>query len=182
LRGTTDYGIVIGDESMTPQHQFQAYVDADYANCKDTRRCISGYITFYHGSPISWLAKKQTTVSLSTTEAEYTALASCIQECLYLKFLLMDLGISLERPIVIHEDNQSTIKIARNPALHGRSKHIDVKYFFVQELTESQIFDVIHCPTKEQIADIFTKALQPYQFQALRPLLKVKSLKDFNSR
>jgi hypothetical protein len=120
-------------------------------------------------------------VSLSTTEAEYTALASCIQECLYLKFLLLDLGFDIQKPIQIHEDNQSCIKIARNPALHAHSKHIDVKYFFVKELTESQVFNIEYCNTTNQVADIFTKALPKPTFERLRCLLQVKSLQDYQS-
>jgi hypothetical protein len=180
LSGTAYHGLTFGGVKE-PKHILEAYVDADYANCKDTRRCISGYATYFYGSPISWLSKKQPTVSLSTTEAEYTALASCIQECLYLKFLLLDLGFDIQKPIQIHEDNQSCIKIARNPALHAHSKHIDVKYFFVKELTESQVFNIEYCNTTNQVADIFTKALPKPTFERLRCLLQVKSLQDYQS-
>jgi hypothetical protein len=90
-----------------------------------------------------------------------------------LKFLLQDLGIELNEKIIIHEDNMSTLKVAKNPELHGRTKHIDVKYFFVQELVEKLVFDIVHCSTEKQIADIFTKALGKIAFQRLRTKLNL---------
>ncbi|POM67052.1 Hypothetical protein PHPALM_17013 [Phytophthora palmivora] len=85
------------------------------------------------GTPISWLSRKHHTVVLSTTEAEYIALCHCMQEMIFLKLLLKELGFATTQPNLIHEDNQSCIKICYNPKPHGRSKHIHVRYCFVQE-------------------------------------------------
>ena len=98
------------------------YADSDYANCIDTRRCVSGYITYFRNSPISWISKKMPSVVLSTTEAEYMALCLLAQECLFLRHFLTELGIKFTKPITLYEDNQSTIKLVKNPELHGRSK------------------------------------------------------------
>ncbi len=82
LAGTKSLGLVLGGPISHTKPILSAYVDADYAHCSDTRRCISGYVTLLYGTLISWLSKKQPLVTLSTTEAEYVALALCLQELL----------------------------------------------------------------------------------------------------
>ena len=110
-----------------------AYSDADYGNCLDTKRSVSAFVTFPFGSsPISWRSSLQKLVTLSTTEAEYVALANTVQEVLYLWAFLQELNYTQSGATLIHEDNQSTIKIARNPEHHSRYKHIDLRFFFVQ--------------------------------------------------
>ena len=76
---------------------------------------------------VSWLSKKQATVALSTTEAEYIALSVATQEAIRLRRLLTDIGMPLEGPTVIHEDNQGAIPLARNPVAHARTKHIYIR-------------------------------------------------------
>jgi hypothetical protein len=118
-------------------------------------------------------------VTLSTTEAEYVALASAVQEVLYLRTLLSELQFQQKRGTVIHEDNQSTIKIAKNPEHHGRCKHIDIRYFFVQERVESGDIDLIYCPTDKMSADILTKVMGPQQFETVLKLLGVTSRSEW---
>ena len=176
LSNTKRYGILLGkSESPYVDRLLSAYSDADFANCKDTRRSVSGYITFVFGSPISWMSKKQSLVTLSTTEAEYVALSKCVQELLYLRNILEELGFQNKEPIVVYEDNQSCIKISNNPELHGRTKHISTKYFFVQERIEKHEFVIKYCPSKRMLADIFTKALPRAQFEILRKGINVIS-------
>ncbi|KAE9280413.1 Retrovirus-related Pol polyprotein from transposon TNT 1-94, partial [Phytophthora rubi] len=124
-------------------HALSAYSDADYANSVDTRRSVSGYVTYLFGnSPISWRSSLPKLVTLSTTEAEYVALASTVQEVLYLKQVMLELGYDQVGPVKIGEDNQSTIRISKNPEHHGRCKHIDIRFFFVQERQHAQDIDV----------------------------------------
>ncbi|KAH9151299.1 hypothetical protein AeRB84_005021 [Aphanomyces euteiches] len=156
-----------------------AYVDADYANCKDTRRCVSGYVLLLLGSPISWLAKKQNIVTLSTTEAEFVALALCIQECLYIQQLASELKQSSDQPVIFYEDNQSTIHVAQNSEHHGRSKHIDVRYMFVRDLVEAKHFELRYRNTKNQLADFFTKAHPEPAFKSFCKSLRLLSLAEF---
>lgn len=180
LIGTVSHGIRLGGPSASTSQPFlSAYVDANYAMCVDTRRCISGFVSLFFGSPISWLAKKQSLVTLSTTEAEFVALALCIQELLYLRQLTGELGLTSSQPILIHEDNQSTIKIATNAELHGRSKHIDVRFMFVRDLIDSGEFDLKWCPTNDQLADFFTKAHPEPTFLSLRTRLGIIPLATF---
>jgi hypothetical protein len=106
-------------------------------------------------------------VALSTTEAEYVALAMTATELLWLKNLLADLGIDCKEPIKIYEDNQSTIQLLQRWE-HKRLKHVDIKYNFIRDLKENNVIDVIYLNTKKQIADIMTKALPYEQFNKLR--------------
>jgi hypothetical protein len=179
LCGTKGHGITLGgvngnDDTMG--NALSVFSDADYANCVDTRRSVSGYVTYLFGkSPISWRSSLQKVVTLSTAEAEFVALASAVQETLYLRQLLSELGLEQKEGTVIGEDNQATIKISKNPEHHGRCKHIDVRYFFVQERVQSGHIVLEYCPTDRMPADILTKAMTPEKFCQLRSLLGVKS-------
>ncbi|KAF0702583.1 hypothetical protein AaE_015838 [Aphanomyces astaci] len=177
LKGTRTYGIRLGGIASIDDFPFlSAYVDANYAMCVDTRRCISGFFTLFFGSPVSWLAKKQPLVTLSTTEAEFVALALCIQELLYLRQLASELQQTSDQPVLVDEDNQSTIKIATNAELHGRSKHIDVRYMFVRDLVDSGEFQLKWCSSGNQLADFFTKPLPAPAFADLRSRLYIHHL------
>jgi hypothetical protein len=135
------------------------YTDADYASNPDDRKSISGYTYLLGGGAFAWSSKKQTTVALSSTEAEYTALAHATRQAIWNRNILTELGYFQDEPTVLFEDNQSTIAIARDPQYHARSKHFDVQNHFVREKIENGIIELQYCPTDEMVADIFTKAL-----------------------
>ena len=126
------------------------------------------------GSVISWRSKKQSTVALSTAEAEYMALASATQEAIWLRqllsFIYKETDI-LSKSTIIHEDNQSSICMVKNHQFHGRAKHIDIRYHFVREQTLLGSIELNYCKSNEMIADIFTKSLSAGQFKYLRSLL-----------
>lgn len=126
------------------------------------------------GATIGWIAKKQATVSLSSTEAELVAL--CVAAChgQWLRRVLRDLGWKLDEPVLFYEDNQSTIKIVSNPKDSGRLKHIDVKYFYVRELIEDKSIKVNYLPSTQQQADILTKSLPAPAFKKLRTSIGVE--------
>jgi hypothetical protein len=143
------------------------YSDADWAGQVEDRRSTSGYVFKLAGGPISWQSKTQKSVALSTAEAEYMALSDAAKEAMHLRALLTVLGISTEAKTVIYEDNQAAIKIAENPVLHDRTKHIDIRYHFVRELVESLKIDVVYINTVDMIADLMTKAVSVAIFQRL---------------
>ena len=87
------------------------------------------------GGPISWLSKKQATVTLSTSEAEYIALSLATQEAVWLRRLLSDLRAP-NGPVMLMEGNQEAIAIAENPIAHARTKHIDIRYHYVREAVQ----------------------------------------------
>ena len=133
------------------------------------------------GAAVDWFSKKQPVVALSTTEAEYVALSAAIQEVVWLNRLLSDIKAMPQMPVVIKEDNQGTIAVARNPISHNRTKHIDIKFHYVREALEDGIIDLIYCPTEQMAADILTKPLTRQRFETLRLEMGLKNLPSIKS-
>jgi KUP system potassium uptake protein len=127
------------------------------------------------GSPISWQAKKQSTIALSTAEAEYAALTQAAKEAIWLQNLLKDLRMSKYAPRVINVDNQGTIALANNPIHHARTKHLDVQLQFVRDSIENGIIELQYCPTDVMFADIMTKALAKDKHATMRKLIGMDS-------
>ena len=110
----------------------------------------------------------QHSVALTTMEAEYFAVCKATQEAIYLRMLFEETGIKVDTPLIIKEDNQACIQFTKNPGDHMRTKHIDVRACFVRQWVEHGELVLEHVDTKEQLADIFTKALDVNQFKFLR--------------
>src|SRR5665213_2460535 len=146
-----------GEESQSPT--LIGYSDANWGNDVSTRRSTTGYIFFLSGGAISWSSKRQATVALSSTEAEYMALTQATKEAIWLRSLLAELNYTQERPTTLFEDNQSAIALARNPVHHARSKHIDIQHHFVREKIESKEIEISYMATDEMITDALTKPL-----------------------
>ena len=116
---------------------------------------------------MSWSNKKQPTVSLSSTKAEYKALCSATCETIWLRRILEDVGEEQKAPTVIKCDNQSCIKLANNPMYHVRSKHIQIQHHFVREKMQSKEINLVYCNKNENV-DIFTKPLGKTKFKTFR--------------
>jgi hypothetical protein len=127
-----------------------------------------GYIVLLNGGPIVWSAHKQPLIALSTAEAEYIALTSVIRELLYLRLLIAELYEPLPLPIPILCDNQAAIALASNGKFQSCTKHIDLWYHFVRSHVKDGIFKILYCPTDNNLADAFTKALPQPCLQTLR--------------
>lgn len=117
-------------------------------------------------------------MTLSTTEAEFVAAASSSCQAIWLRRLLEVLYNQQQGPTVIYCDNLSAIKLSKNLVLHGRSKHIDVRYHFLRDLCKDGVIDLVFCKSEDQIADILTKPLKPAVFMKLRSMLGVCSSKE----
>jgi methyl coenzyme M reductase gamma subunit len=176
LAGTKDVGLVFGSrngdhvgDSRGRQAQVQvdvcAFADADWANNKGDRRSVSGWVAKLNGDPVSWSSKKQRVVALSTCEAELYAEAAAIQEVLWLRGLMDELGLHTRTGSVVYGDNQSAIAVSANGVRGERTKHVDVKYHFVTETVERGDVQLKWVPTTQQQADIFTKALAAPVFE-----------------
>ncbi|KAJ7971778.1 Retrovirus-related Pol polyprotein from transposon TNT 1-94 [Quillaja saponaria] len=143
---------------------------------QDDRRSTSGYVFMLGTGAVSWSSKKQPIVTLSTTEAEFVAATACGCQAIWLRRILEDQHFKQEEATTIYCDNSSAIKLSKNPVLHGQSKHIDVKFHFLRDLTKERVIDLIYCRSEDQVADIFTKPLKVAAFQKLRKLLGVGML------
>lgn len=156
IRGTIDMGICFESENDLV---FRGYSDADYAGDVETRRSTSGYVFMFGNGIISWCSERQKSVALSTTESEYIAASHAVKELVWLKRLLSELLlVEMDAPIFFM-DNQSAIRLVKNPEFHKRTKHIDVRFHFIREKFEDGTFDLEYVPSNEMVADILTKAL-----------------------
>lgn len=109
---TAGQGILL---KATDKLTLQAFSDSDWAACPDSRRSVTGYVMLFGNSPISWKSKKQSTVSRSSSEAEYRAMAAAASEVTWLVRLLQELGVEDLKPVTLNSDNQSALYIAKNP-------------------------------------------------------------------
>uniref|UniRef100_A0A5S6Q5I8 Reverse transcriptase Ty1/copia-type domain-containing protein n=1 Tax=Trichuris muris TaxID=70415 RepID=A0A5S6Q5I8_TRIMR len=149
----------------------QCYVDADWAGDKLDRKSTTGYVFKLGNCTISWASHKQSTVALSSTEAEYIAASHTCRELLWLRQLLQDLSMPADGPIVIFEDNQACIKLVDSNRCNARTKHIDVCHHHVRDLRIQDIITLRYCPSSDMLADIFTKPLSKDSFIRFRKLL-----------
>jgi hypothetical protein len=170
LKGTTEYGLWYPKGN---QLDLYAFTDVDWAGCVDDRKSTSGATFYLGGCLVSWSSKKQSTVSLSTAEAEYIAAANCCTQVLWMKQMLSEIHIHYDAPIPIFCDNTSAISISKNPVMHSKTKHIPIKFHFIREQVLSNIIKLEYVGTKDQIVDIFTKPLPKMQFESLRDQLGV---------
>lgn len=143
------------------------YTDADYAGCLDFRRSTSGFVFLHLGCAIDWGSRRQQCTALSTTEAEYIASSDASKEAIWLQRLLSEIDSLPVGHVRLLCDNQSAIRLIHNPANHQRTKHIDVRYHFIQEKHVNGDIVIDYVPTIHQLADIFTKSLPTPQFTFL---------------
>ena len=168
INGTIEMGILYKGESIT---ELVAYTDSDFAGDLNDRKSTSGFVFLLAGGAVSWASKKQPVVTLSTTEAEYIAAASCACQYIWLMRLLEKLGHKGEEGSIMYCDNSSTIQLSKHPVFHGKSKHIDVKFHFLRDLVNEGTVKLKYCNTQNQIADVMTKPLKKEQFIKLREML-----------
>ncbi|MCO5574340.1 hypothetical protein L7F22_028123 [Adiantum nelumboides] len=125
---------------------------------------------------ITWSSKKQPTISLASTEEEYRGVALAACEVTWLELLLGDLGIQVQRPVVIHCNNLSSIQLAQNLVFHARRKNIELHYHFIRERVLDGSINLTFVRTDEQVADIFTKSLGAENLRRFRSMLGVQEL------
>ncbi|XP_050102735.1 uncharacterized mitochondrial protein AtMg00810-like [Malus sylvestris] len=163
LHGTLHHGILYSADQMTTR-TITAFSDADWAADLNTRRSITGYVVYLGNNPVSWQSKKQCSVSRSSTEAEYKALAHTAADVAWIRGILKDLEVCLPSPPIIHCDNMSAIALTANPVFHSRIKHLDTDFHFVRERVQQGDLKVVYIPTEDQIADVLTKGLHSPAF------------------
>lgn len=171
LKGTINLRILY--EKGKINYRLEVWTDSDYAGDLDDRKSTSGYVFKLRTGDLSLSSKKQPIVTLSTTEAEFVTASSCACQAIWLRRILQHLGLAQEECTKLYCDNSSSIKLSKNPIMHGRCKHIDVRYHFLRALTKDRVVELVHCKTEDQTADIFTKLLKLDSFCKLRARLVV---------
>ncbi|GJR45468.1 copia protein [Tanacetum coccineum] len=157
-----------------------AYADADHAGCQDTRKSMSRSSQFLGDKLVRWSSKKQKSIAISTTEAEYIAMSGCCAQILWMRSQLTDYGFAFNK-IPLYCDNRSAIALCCNNVQHSQSKHIDIRHHFIREQVEKGVVELYFVTTDYQLADIFTKALPRERFEFLLPRLGMKStMADMN--
>jgi hypothetical protein len=148
------------------------FSDSDFAGSLVDRKSTSGACHFLGRSLVSWSSKKQNSVALSTVEVEYIAIGSCCTQILYLEQSLVDYNIKLSSvPLLC--DNESAVKIAKNPVLHPWTKHIDICHLFLREKEANGDIALQNVRSEEQLADIFANPLNERIFVRLRNELNI---------
>ena len=148
-------------DSMT----VNAFTDADWGSCVNSRRSITGSLVYMGKNLVMWCCHKQDTVALSTTEAEYMSLSECTKEIMWLRQLLGELHFKQPHATTIYEDNAGCIKLANNEIILSRSKHIDIKHHFLREKILKRVINPVYVSTHVNTADIMTKGLSVVKFQ-----------------
>lgn len=155
LKATKSYRLTYTKDDL----DIVGYVDADWASNTVDRRSYTGYCFKLSGAVISHECRKQQTVALSSTEAEYMGVCEASKEAIFLKNVLLDLTEKDIGPIVLFNDNQSAKRLTENCMYYKRSKHIDVRFHFIRDVVASNLVKIVYLHTSNMIADIFTKSL-----------------------
>jgi hypothetical protein len=169
LRHTPDFGLWYSASSSLVIHDFS---DMDFAGCRLDRKSTSGTYQFLGYSLVSWSFRKQSSVAQSTTKAEYVAAASCCSQLLWITYTMSDFSEKYTH-VPLQCDSTSAISIAKNLVLHSKTNHTEVRYHFLRDNVEKGKIALIHVPTHDQLANIFTKPLDPETFTRLRGELGV---------
>jgi hypothetical protein len=173
IKGTYNLGLEYQNGGNV---QLAGYTDSDWAGDTDDRKSTSGYIFYLDLGAISWSSKKQATISLSSTEAEYKGATLATQEATWLRGILAELNHPQTEATTIYCDNQSTIQLTKNPVFHARTKHIEIYHHYVREKTQKGNIMLKYCRTEDQVADIFTKALSTVKFVKFRSMIGLKEV------
>jgi hypothetical protein len=175
VKDTSGLGITFRRSSST---LLSAFSDADWAGCLDDRGSTRGFAIFIGPNLVSWHARKHATMSRSSTEAEYKALANATTELIWVEALLRELGVRLREKPCLWCDNLGATFLSANPVFHARTKHIEIDYHFVRERVAENHLAIKFISTKDQVADGFTKALPVKGLQEFRRNLNLSRAFD----
>lgn len=174
LKKTINFGLVF-KKSVDKKYCLEAFADADWANDPTDRKSFSGFVIKLGSNTINWECRKQRTVALSSTEAEYLSMSDCCKDILFMYNFLSDLT-GWQILCKLRNDNMSAIKLLESKECHKRTKHIDVRYHFMKDLISRNIITVTYLQTDHMIADILTKALSSVKHNQFMNDLNVLSM------
>jgi len=181
---TKNHGLHFGPFDYNTSPTPFVFSDADWAGDKTTRRSTGAYVcTISTNQPnaahtaISWSSKQQSSVALSSTEAEYMALRQACKEALWVKRFMAEIedmsGHKKEKPVTIFADNQGSMALAKNPEFHSRTKHISIQQHFIREKVEEEAVRLEYLLTGDMMADLLTKALPREKVERFRPAMGI---------
>lgn len=173
LKKTINHGLIFNGKGM----HITGFTDSDWGNDTEDRRSYSGFCFTLCGGVVSWESRKQRTVALSSTEAEYMSLSDGCKEALYLQKLLQELKLGDFSKVKLNVDNHGALKLAESTVYHNRTKHIDIRYHFIRDVT-SDCISLEHISTNEMTADVLTKPLSSPKHHKCLNLLNVKDILD----
>ncbi|MBW0524546.1 hypothetical protein O181_064261 [Austropuccinia psidii MF-1] len=155
LKGTISLALTLGGSSLS----LKTFSNADYTNCKETRKSMTGYMTMIFNSCINWKSKKQSTISTSSCEAKYKAQFEGGKDFLWTALLLEDLRININYPLQLNGDNQGAIALAKNPQINKQTKHFNTIFHWIQEMMMKKKINIMYIPMQQIPADRLNKAL-----------------------
>ena len=171
LKGTMNVGVTYSRENKLG-FLLCGFSDSDWASSDlEHRRSVTGYDVFFCGGPIAWRSHLQSTVAKSSCEAEYYALSDVIDEIVFTKSILSELGIKIDKPVPIFIDNKGAVDLSGNPMYHKRTKHIDIRYHFIREKVGDGTVIILKISTKSNLADVHTKSVTKEIFLRLTPYI-----------
>jgi histone deacetylase 1/2 len=173
VQATSYHGLLLQPATSSPD-LLSAFSDADWAGNSDDWRSTGGHAIFYGGNLIAWSARKQATISRSSTESEYKTLANATAEIFWVQALLGKLGVSLRSPPILWCDNIGATYLSSNLVFHARTKHIEVDFHFVCERVAQKLIQIRFIFSKDQLADIFTKPIPLPLFSACKHNLNLR--------
>jgi transposase InsO family protein len=161
------------DERQRQGCKLIIYTDSNWAQESEDKKSTGGWLATLNGAIVAWQSKKQSTVALSSTEAEYYALTEAVKECLFLRqlFAEYDLNNGEDISIDIKCDNRGAIEMSDHATDHNRSKHIDIKHHFIRQCVHDKLVRVSYIETKKQLADILTKSVKVGTYQQLLKMI-----------
>jgi len=174
LKGTVDFGLVYVQGGCADE--LIGYSDSDHGGDIVERRSIGGMAFYLNENLITWCSQKQKIVSPSSCESEFMAATATAKQALWLRNLISEITKQEPKPVTLFVDNNSAIALMRNPVFHGRSKHIDLKYHFIRECVERGQIVVKKVGSKEQKADVLTKAMSAVKLTVMSHLIGVRNL------
>ena len=170
LSGTIDYELEYGPDPSA-NDLITVMSDSDLGGNKDNGKSTTGYIIKVGSGVVSWCSKLQPVVTLSSTEAEFVAANATGKEVKAIRSLLHDLGYTFATPTIIHVNNQSAIKVSKNPEHHGRMKHLDCSFYWLHDQVLHGVFEPQYLPTEDNAADMLTKALAKPKVEKFRSIM-----------
>ena len=160
--------------------QLEAFSDSDFANDKETRISVYGYVIYFSGVPVAWKSKSMRSVVLSTTEAEYVAISEVVKEIKFIYQLLESMNVKVPLPIKVRVDNIGAIWLVNNSGVSKRTKHVDTRAHFVKTYVINEVVTTQFVESSENISDIMTKNQQSsnYHNVQVNPVYTIKEMND----